>query len=132
MAMEKGLMPTKQQGIPSSELGGSSPKVKNPESPSRNTSNLTKFLILRELTKLDGHGGVPSSILAKRLDLKVTNVETRLAHYAEFGLVTRLHRIKRREGGRPFYLWGITTLGKERLNYFESKIQQGLDVGYKK
>jgi len=131
MVTEEGLMPAKQHSIPSSELGGSLPKVKNPESLSRNSSNLTKYLVLRELTRLDGHGGVPSSALAKRLGLNLTNVETRLKHYAEFELVTRLGKIKRREGGRPFYLWGITTLGKERLNYFESKIQRGQDVGYR-
>jgi len=132
MVAEEGLMPVKQHDIPSGQLGGSLPQVKNPESPSRNSSNLTKYLILRELVKQDGHGGIPSSALAKILGLSLCNVEHRLAHYAEFELVTRLGKIKRKEGGRPFYLWGITILGKERLNYFENKIQQGRDVGYKK
>lgn len=122
---EEGLMPHKQLSVSSVELPSSSPQLKNPAKAPPNPYNLTKYLILRELTKLNGHGGVPTSILCKRLELGATNVDTLLKKYARFGLVCCTGRIKRKEGGRPFGLWQITDLGKERFYHLEKKITSG-------
>ena len=125
MVAEEGLMPAKQLPVSRLEEPSSSALLKNPAKAPPNIYNLSKYLILRELTRLSGQGGVPTSILCKRLELGATNVDTLLKKYARFGLVSCVGRIKRKEGGRPFGLWQITDLGKERFYYLEKKIASG-------
>lgn len=112
------------------EIPTLSKQLKNPENALRSSSNLSKYLILRELVALDD--GVPSFVIADKLGVSEKLVATLLGNYRKWGLVEVVGVVKRPEGGRPFFLWRITDKGRDRFYYFHDKIMQGAEIGHRR